>query len=46
MTTDDFTEAARAESMAASGMEQWDRECFMAGAEWARAHLAAQEEDQ
>ena len=43
MTTDDFTEAARAESMAASGMEQWDRECFMAGAEWARAHLAAQE---
>ena len=42
MTTDDFTDAARAE-----GFAQWpmrdQRSAFEHGARWARAHLAAQE---
>src|SRR5699024_1961164 len=42
MTTDPFTEAARAEAEVQCG-NSFDLEHFMAGAEWARDHLAAQE---
>ena len=40
---EDFTTAARAKAERADGMDQWDRDCFLSGAEWARTHLAAQE---
>ena len=58
MTTDDFTEAARAEAWHRHpdpvdvetgepvddwGFEESARRDFLAGAKWARAHLAAQE---
>src|SRR5699024_9170089 len=42
MTTDPFTDAARAEAEVQCG-NSFDLEHFMAGAEWARDHLAAQE---
>ena len=42
MTTDTFTDAARAEAEVQCG-NSFDLEHFMAGAGWARSHLAAQE---
>ena len=43
MTTDNFTEAARAEAERRFDFLS-DASCFEQGAEWARTHLAAQEE--
>ena len=43
MTADAFTEAARAEAESWIGMDLDDHDNFVSGAEWARAHLAAQE---
>ena len=43
MTTDNFTRAARAEAESWIGMDLDDHDNFVSGAEWARAHLAAQE---
>ena len=45
MTTDPFTEAARAEAEERYEFVS-DMSCFEDGAEWARTHLAAQEETQ
>ena len=45
MSTDDFTEAARAEAESWIGMDLDDHDNFVSGAEWARAYLAAQSED-
>ena len=42
MTTDPFTEAARAEAERRFDFLS-DASCFEQGAEWARTHLAAQE---
>ena len=42
MTTDNFTEAARAEAERRFDFLS-DASCFEQGAEWARTHLAAQE---
>ena len=42
MSTDNFTEAARAEAERRFDFLS-DASCFEQGAEWARAHLAAQE---
>ena len=40
--TDAFTTTARAEAARANGATDWDRDCFVSGAEWARDHLAAE----
>lgn len=45
MTTDPFTEAARAEAEVQCG-NSFDLEHFMAGVEWARTHLAARRDEE